>query len=160
MVASGPVGEAKHEVLGTGGILTYSSLFCPIHCNNYILDTVVGGGLIYTAWISKFNDAAQWVDISTSTSMLTQWVGVVTQGRADYDQRVTQYTLSSTVDGINYVKYNGGQIFTGNYDRNTWVTYNFPTPIIARKIRISIVAWNEHISMRLGAYITSITCRA
>jgi len=44
-----------------------------------------------------------------------------------------------------------GQVFKGNYDRNTQVTNCF-TPVMARTLRIRPLKWHGHISMRFDAY--------
>ena len=154
----GPLRNGRLEVLRAGGIFTPSSIFCVTLCQNYWLDAQIGGGHTRAAWVAQHLNGNQWVEVETSSSVLTTWVGITTQGRADYSQWITQYTISSTIDGVHYSLYNGGQIFAGNTDRNTWVTYDFIPPIIAKKIRISIVSWFSHISMRLGVYIDSVTC--
>ena len=52
------------------------------------------------AWCAKHNNHYQWIKFDFSRPLrITQ---VATQGRQDYDQWVTRYTISSSVDGTHW----------------------------------------------------------
>ena len=42
------------------------------------------------------------------------------------------------------------QVFVGNNDRDSIVRHYLNPPIRARYIRFQPIAWNQHISMRVG----------
>lgn len=55
------------------------------------------------AWCAKHNNHYQWIKFDFSRPMrITQ---VATQGRQDYDQWVTRYTISSSVDATHWALY-------------------------------------------------------
>ena len=55
------------------------------------------------AWCAKHSNHYQWIKFDFSRPMrITQ---VATQGRQDYDQWVTRYTISSSVDGTHWAMY-------------------------------------------------------
>ncbi|EGG23362.1 discoidin I [Cavenderia fasciculata] len=115
--------------------------------------SVTGGS---SAWCAKTNDAAQW--ISASSENLKTFTGIQIQGRADTDcnQFVTSYTLEYSVDGIKFVPFNNGQVFTANTDRNTIVSNIFATPVVARTLILKPKTWNEHISLRWEVFYQPI----
>ena len=79
--------------------------------------------------------------------------GVATQGRNFADNWITSYKIQYSTDGITFTDYNGGQVFTGNTDRNTVVRHNLNTPITARYIRFNPQSWYTWISGRFEVYI-------
>ncbi|KAL5012643.1 hypothetical protein ScPMuIL_011194 [Solemya velum] len=90
---------------------------------------------------------------------------VATKGRADYEQWVTAYSISYSIDGSEWLKVNNSngqtevpivnklqtwQCFTGNNNTDTLVVNVLPNPVNARFIRINPTNWHEHITMRFG----------
>ncbi|XP_035687608.1 EGF-like repeat and discoidin I-like domain-containing protein 3 [Branchiostoma floridae] len=79
--------------------------------------------------------------------------GVITQGRADYDQWVTSYKLQFSWDGSSWTTYKASdgsdKIFTGNTDRNSPVTNVLRPPVSTRYIRFAAQTWHGHVSMRV-----------
>ena len=69
------------------------------------------------------------------------WIGVVTQGRSNYDQRVVEYQVSYTMNGIDWAYVDSGRRFAGNKDRNSKVRNNFEHSVVARAIRIHPIRW-------------------
>ena len=55
------------------------------------------------AWCAKQNNHYQWIKFDFSRPM--RITKVATQGRYDYDQWVTRYTMSSSVDGTHWATY-------------------------------------------------------
>jgi hypothetical protein len=60
--------------------------------------------------------------MTIDAGLLVDMVGVVTQGRADMDQRVTSYTVQVSKDGGTFSAVDGGESFQGNSDRSTRVS--------------------------------------
>jgi len=61
-----------------------------------------GGGKT-GAWSAQVNDANQWIQV-TFVDDLTKVTAIGIQGRYDYDQWVTKYKVSYSVDGTNFIK--------------------------------------------------------
>ena len=61
-------------------------------------------GRIAGAWAASTNDANQWlqIDLIGNDSIVTR---VATQGRDDYNQWVTLYTLQYSNDSLNFLDY-------------------------------------------------------
>ncbi|CAA7197055.1 lectin-like domain-containing protein [Chryseobacterium potabilaquae] len=72
--------------------------------------------------------------------------GVVTKGRGDFGQWVTEYTVSYSTDNISYTDM--GKTFKGNIDQNTEVVNLFGPSINARYIRLTVTGFNGRPSMR------------
>lgn len=56
------------------------------------------------AWLSKFNDQYQWIQIDLKEVGVVS--GVLTQGRCDADEWITKYSIQyRTVETLNWVYY-------------------------------------------------------
>ena len=145
------------EVMSSGGIFRNSSHWDSNHVH-YQLHYTTGTA----SWSARVNDQNQWAELEPSSSIsgLVTWVAVSTQGRGDMDQRVTQYKVKYSLDGVTWSDYNSGEILTGNTDRNTVITNYFNPSIVARRIRICPFTWQWHVSLRLDAYIYLKYCNA
>ena len=67
------------------------------------------------SWAAKTNNGKQWLQIDFGE--LVRVTKVATQGRQDYSQWVTKFTLSFSVDGMHWVEYKENSV--------TWVSkYN------------------------------------
>lgn len=60
-------------------------------------------------WCSYSLNTQQW--IAVSSMMPEKWIGVITQGRPTQDQWVTQYQVSYTLDGQDWMLVDDGKIF-------------------------------------------------
>ena len=93
---------------------------------------------------------AVWLHVTFSASVMLR--SVITQGRQDADQWVTSYTLQYSPDNVNdfYVRdvHNAIGLFPGNTDRNTRVENFVPPGIVAKSVKLTVMSWREHISMR------------
>ena len=69
------------------------------------------------AWCAKSNDVKQWLQVSFGRQ--TTVTKVATQGRYKYNQWVTSYTLSYSVDGAHWVWYR-----LSNGHIKVWLTCN------------------------------------
>jgi hypothetical protein len=98
------------------------------------------------AWCACTSDFEQWIRISSGR--LENWIGVITQGRTRYGQRVEEYYITYTLDGITWERVEDGRVFKGNYDQHTKVRNDFAAPVRARAIRLHPIKWQNAISMR------------
>lgn len=112
---------------------------------------------------SRLDSGASW---SALTNDLNQWMvmylgipravhRIVTQGRADANQYVTEYKVQykeKEEDPWTDVRnIQGSFIFTGNSQYGTQrVSNELEVPVFASYIKIIPVAWHSHISMRVG----------
>ena len=99
------------------------------------------------AWSARTNAAGQWMRIDAGEVVPVS--GVRAQGRngSASHQKVTAFTVQHSTDDSTWSDVDGGATFTdasGSFDAL------FTTPVMARYIRINVVVWASHISMRAG----------
>ncbi|CAH1244992.1 MFGE8 [Branchiostoma lanceolatum] len=103
------------------------------------------------AWCAGSNNRNQWLQVDLGNP--TEIWGVVTQGRFGHQQWVSTYQLHFSVDGTNWWPYTDAsgrqKVFQGNEDSNTPQRRLLANPVTARYVRFLILAWNDHISMRM-----------
>ncbi|XP_078346340.1 uncharacterized protein LOC144631705 isoform X1 [Oculina patagonica] len=100
------------------------------------------------AWSSKTNDVNQWIQVTFSEATKVTKVGI--QGRYDYNQWVTKFKVSYSLDGVHFTTQS--KVYNGNSNRNGIVINDLEAPIEARVVRINPVGWYGHISMRMELY--------
>ncbi|XP_071801585.1 retinoschisin-like [Asterias amurensis] len=104
------------------------------------------------AWHAEVKDTNQWIQVDLGNPNYV--TGVLTQGRyGGYPTMVTKYKVQfepPSLACLVYVKDQFGQtqIFNGNTDQNSIVERRFFKPVLAVKIRIVPVAWNNAIALR------------
>lgn len=76
--------------------------------SNARLNFQAGGGRT-GAWSSKTNDVNQWLQVDLGQK--TRVTGIRTQGRSDFDQWVTSFTVSYSDDGVNFTPYNPNTVW-------------------------------------------------
>ena len=101
-------------------------------------------------WAAGSGTQGQYVQMDAGLEM--ELVGVATQGRADWDQWVTAYNVSTSTDGSTFTSVGS---YTGNTDRSTIVHRFFATPVRARWVRIQPTSWHGYISMRCAMVSTT-----
>ncbi|XP_074626539.1 EGF-like repeat and discoidin I-like domain-containing protein 3 [Acropora palmata] len=119
-----------------------------------------GGAKKSGSWSALKKDQNQWlqVDLLRQESVVTS---VATQGRnrnslwGKHNQWVKSYKLQYSNNGVDFEYYkdarqNSAKVFAGNNDRDSIVRHYLNPPIRARYIRFQPIAWNVHISMRVG----------
>ena len=99
------------------------------------------------AWCANTNNQDQFFEIGGGPM---HWVMIATQGRGKYHQYVKTYKIQYTKNGLNWLDYEQGKVFTANNDHSA-IKYN-SIDLNALKIRIIPLSWNNHISMRVEAY--------
>ncbi|CAH1776940.1 unnamed protein product [Owenia fusiformis] len=130
--------------------LTASSSYSAAHDPNFSrLNTISTSGQC-GCWAAAVNDQNQWIQVDFETVVHVS--GVITQGRSDYSQWVTSYTVSHSLDAINFINHtlvNGTiRVFTGNIDQNSTVAHQFGPEFNARIVRIHPREYYVHMSMR------------
>jgi len=100
------------------------------------------------AWSTKNNAVGEWYQMDNGK--IANISGVVIQGRANNDQRVTTFRVKYRDSGETWSDVDGSAIYTGNTDRDTKVEVTFATPLNTRYIRIYPETWNGHMSLRAG----------
>ncbi|XP_077973745.1 uncharacterized protein LOC120347843 [Styela clava] len=136
--------------LGTNCELKYTSALVYDYTvsvsSDYSLNSHEGLYLDSTdGWASLSRDVGQWVEIDLKRTTMVH--GIVTQGRAMYDQHVTSFKFAC--DGI-YVKDNNvDKVFLGNFDRNTKVVNFLPASLSCRTARVFPLTFHSWMSMRM-----------
>ncbi|XP_028407274.1 uncharacterized protein LOC114529904, partial [Dendronephthya gigantea] len=113
-------------------------------------------------WSPQSNSTSEWLQVDFLKQIAV--TAVQTQGRNDVDEWVTQYQVSFSQDGTNFVHlmdgYGNIQNFIGNSDRTSIVTRALSPKVVARFIRIHPTSWFTAIALRaefIGCY-TDMTC--
>ncbi|XP_038066585.1 retinoschisin-like [Patiria miniata] len=109
------------------------------------------------AWVHDFGDVSTWIQVDFNGTVTI--TGLITQGREDDDQWVTEYRVTYSDDAQSWHNVTdafGTPIkFPGNMDRNTLVTARFPFALRTRILRINPAAWHLFSSIRfelIGCY--------
>jgi len=103
------------------------------------------------AWCSGRKAAGEWllVDLGVAATI----TGVVTQGKGDSKEWVTQFHVSHSMDAYVWTfvsdHYGHKKVFHGNTDSHTPRHNYLLPPIYARFVRIHAIAWNSHPSLRI-----------
>jgi len=91
------------------------------------------------------SDGKQYVTMDVGEEKMIS--GLITQGRADMNQFVTEFKVAYSSDNASF-KYVRNASFAGNADRSTKVVNYFVRPILARYIRILPLKYYNHMSLR------------
>jgi hypothetical protein len=121
---------------------TYSSVYGDQACGTGHARSMLGSP---QAWSARVNNAGQWMRIDAGSALLVY--GVRTQARASHNQKVTEFTVQHSTDDSAWSNVDGGARFT---DASGELDARFFTPVMAQYIRITVVSWASHISMRAG----------
>ncbi|KAG7331973.1 hypothetical protein KOW79_003807 [Hemibagrus wyckioides] len=104
------------------------------------------------AWCANPDEKVHWIELDTRT--LTEFTGVITQGRDDpvENDYVTSYYVAFSNDSREWTVLHDGYsewLFFGNSDKHTPVMSQFMDPVVARYIRILPQSWNGTACMRM-----------
>lgn len=80
--------------------------------------------------------------------------GVVTQGRGDSAQWVTQYSVQTSENGIDWMDHGR---FIGNFDQNTQCKRKLRQAASASFVRFKVLQYHSHPSMRLDVLVATST---
>eukprot|EP01084_Bolivina_argentea_P238187 400168_1 len=111
----------------------------PMHCR-------IGKSQI--AWIAK--SAGDYIEIDLCKSYLV--TGIATKARENCDQWVTEYSVETSEDGKQWENHGS---FRGNHDRTTICTRKLKQSTVASFVRITILKYNQHPSLRLDIMVYS-----
>ena len=100
-----------------------------------------------SAWCAASSDKNAWIEVNLGGSYLI--TGVSIQGRGDSNQYVTKFRVLYSNDGINFLNISE---FRGNNNNTTVEKRQFPIPIYAKFIRIQILEFHEHPSLRFDLH--------
>ncbi|XP_072170081.1 retinoschisin-like [Diadema setosum] len=103
------------------------------------------------AWCAEKRDWSPWIQVDFGKTNLVS--GIITQGRADGNEWVTEFSVQYSPDctgALLDVKDStvSPTIFKGNTDSNTKVTHVLPKPVFACIVRILPLEWYGSCSMR------------
>ena len=105
-------------------------------------------------WASGSISVGQFIQADLGTVRRVE--KVATQGRQAFDQWVTSYRFSHSVDGVTYtfvVECDGSErVFTGNSDRETVVEHVLETAVAGRFVRIHPQTYYDRPSLRWEVY--------
>jgi hypothetical protein len=107
------------------------------------------------------NELGNWWQIDAGS--VVEIAGVVTQGRYDSSQWVTEFMLSYTnadTDTGTFTFIDGGATFSGNGDSHTVVENVLLRPVKARFVRFHPVRFHNDMSMRMGLLINPASSTA
>ncbi|XP_060787094.1 inactive carboxypeptidase-like protein X2 isoform X2 [Neoarius graeffei] len=104
------------------------------------------------AWCANPEEKDHWIELDTR--MLTEFTGVITQGRDDplENDYVTTYYVAFSNDSREWTVLHDGYsewLFFGNSDKHTPVMSQFMDSVVARYIRILPQSWNGTACMRI-----------
>ncbi|XP_052459761.1 inactive carboxypeptidase-like protein X2 isoform X2 [Carassius gibelio] len=104
------------------------------------------------AWCANPEEKVNWIELDART--LTEFTGVITQGRDDplESDYVSSYYVAFSNDSREWTVLHDGYaewLFFGNSDKNTPVLSQFMEPVVARYIRILPQSWNGTMCMRM-----------
>ena len=98
-----------------------------------------------SSWCPASNDCENpWIQVDLGEEY---WINAVSiQGRGDMAQWVTKFRIRYSLTGENNLRNLG--VFEGNKDNTTVVKRYFKEPVLARIIRLYVLGFNEHPSLR------------
>ena len=98
------------------------------------------------AWCVKSLGDTITIDL-TSSYIVT---GVATQGRGDAAQWITEYSVATSENGIDWT--DQGR-YIGNFDQNTICKRKFKNPVSASFVKVTPIKSYSHPSMRLDILV-------
>lgn len=100
-----------------------------------------------SAWCAKAEDKNPWIEVDFDIALLIDAVSI--QGRGDYNQYVTKFRILQSPDGKHFIHL---QEFEGNKDNTSVVKRYFNKPVLTKAIRLQILEFKEHPSLRFDLY--------
>jgi len=102
------------------------------------------------AWVAAKNASGEWMTLDLARVHRVR--GLLVQGNADRKSPrwVRRFRLMYSLDGK---VYNSAGEFRGNSDAHTKVERRLESPVKARFVRLVVLGWHGHISMRAGVLL-------
>jgi len=113
-------------------------------CQDGRLDSPWGTGWCAGSATSK----TEWYQLALGEPTLVS--GVVTMGRGEYDQWVTQFEVTTSLDGVGWTSRG---IFNGNTDQTSQLKSRFKSAVVAKYVRIHPKAWTGFNALRAGLLV-------
>ena len=109
------------------------------------------------AWCAGTNRAGQWMRIDAGSTLPVYGVQVQTRCCSPNGQRVTAFTIQHSTDDSTWSAVDGGVTFTHAFTgaSGTFDARFAAAPVMAQYVRITVVSWVGHISMRAGLIMAS-----
>ena len=109
------------------------------------------------AWSAGTNRAGQWMRIDAGSTLPVYGVQVQTRCCSPNGQRVTAFTIQHSTDDSTWSAVDGGVTFTHAFTgaSGTFDARFAAAPVMAQYVRITVVSWMHHISMRAGLIVAS-----
>jgi len=140
--------EGESETNPGEGERTYSSVWGNEPAGNGHARSTLDS---HQAWSALHNRANEWMQIDLGE--VKNIGGVVTQGRHNYAQWVTSYTVMISEDAGSFDDFDG--VLMGNRDQHSKVFNRITSVKRAQYVRFMAKGWFGHISMRAAV----LTCK-
>jgi hypothetical protein len=111
-----------------------------------------------SGWSALVSKTTQYAQLDLGSSLYVTKVITQPSAGSTTSNRVTNYKVLTSTDGVTFVDANGGNVFSGNTentDANTKVTNTLVTPTLARYVRLYTIAWSGFVAMRFAVETTA-----
>jgi len=102
-------------------------------------------------WGTNTDEHSAWLQLDTGSTVVLS--GILTQGHADEPEWVTQYAVSTSMDGNVWAEYKENgilKVFDANFDHNSIIRNELMEHTEGQFLRIYPKKWDKQISMRAG----------
>lgn len=100
-------------------------------------------------WIAQTQNTSQFVTLNYDEPVTMK--GLITQGRAGLDQWVSSAHIDVSIDGSSWTRVVSNATLNSNNTED--VKLLFPTPVVAKYVRVNPLTWNNYITMRVGVIL-------
>ena len=104
-------------------------------------------------WSALNNQAGEWIQLDLGEAKTV--VGTVIQPRGENYQYVTEYTVSTSLDGNSWTDVAGS--YDGHATDLKENLFSDGASVRARYVRLIVVSWSDHISLRADVLIADGT---
>jgi len=154
-VFSSPYSDIKLCGLDSAAALHSPTAWCGIIHSSTLSKLQVNDPIRYAQALVSNDGVYLQVDLKVDAVIGT----VVTQGRADANAWVTQFSVAWSKDGVvwqNIMHQSSLHLFNGNFDRNSLLYNDLPGTVVGRYLRIYPKSWYGNIGMRIGVLVCHI----
>jgi hypothetical protein len=100
-------------------------------------------------WVAQTQNTSQFITLNYDEPVTMK--GIITQGRAELAQWVSSAHIDVSIDGSSWTRVISNATLNSNNTED--VKLLFPTPIVAKYVRVNPLTWNNYICMRLGVIV-------
>ena len=104
------------------------------------------------AWSAKTNQAGEWIQMDLGAEKTV--VGTVIQPRGENFQYVSEYTVSTSLDGESWTDAPG--VYNGHATDLKENIFSDGSSVRARYVRMIVNTWYSHISLRADVLIVDL----